>query len=99
MLRGSAKPVASSNLFCTRRYSDQIAGTTKKSQFAVCDRTSLLSVNKKIIIKKEKDNVQPSISRTKIKGTLVFNEGGGGGGTLMFSYLHRLWSFVLGSTF
>ena len=26
------------------------------------------------------DKIQPSISRTKIKGALVFNEGGGGGG-------------------
>ena len=31
------------------------------------------------------DKIQPSISRTKIKGALVFNEGGGGG-ILICSY-------------
>ena len=40
------------------------------------------------------DKIQPSVSRTKIKGTLVFNEGGGGGrGTLIFSNKPRLGLF------
>ena len=38
--------------------------------------------------------IQPSVSRTEIEETLVvFNEGGVGGGTLIFSYIHRLGSF------
>ena len=57
----------------------------KKSQFAVCDTTPVLSVKKKIILS-IKDKIQPSIRRTIIKGTLVW-------GTLIFSYIHRLGSF------
>ena len=33
------------------------------------------------------DKIQPSISRTKIKGTLVFNEGGGGGYSDIFIHI------------
>ena len=51
-------------------------------QFAVCDTTSKLSVNKKIILSII-DKIQPSIRRTIIKGTLVWG----------FSYVHRLGSF------
>ena len=37
------------------------------------------------------DKVQPSVSRTETKGTLVFNEEVGG--TLIFSYIYGLGSF------
>ena len=54
----------------------------RSSQFAVCDTTSKLSANKKIILSII-DKIQPSIRRTIIKGTLVWG----------FSYIHRLGSF------
>ena len=38
------------------------------------------------------DKIQPSISRTKIKGTLVINEGGGGG-RYSDIFIHTLGSF------
>ena len=38
------------------------------------------------------DKIQPCVSRTEIKGILVFNEGGRD--TLIFSYIHRLGSFL-----
>ena len=60
----------------TRRYSDQPAWTPKKVT-VYCLRYNII-----VICKQENytiiDKIQPSISRTKIKGTLVFNEGGGG---------------------
>ena len=91
VLRGSAQYVASSNLFRTRRYSGQLAWTPKKSQFAVCDTTSKLSVNKKIILSII-DKIQPSLRRTIIKGTLVW--GYSDISLLIFSYIHRLGSFL-----
>ena len=48
----------------------------------------MLSVNKKIILSIT-DKIQPSIRRTIIKGKLVW-----GGGTLIFSYIHRLGAFL-----
>ena len=57
----------------------------------VYDTTSKLSVNKKIILSII-DKIQPSIRRPIIKRTLVW--GGGGGGTLIFSYIHRIRSFL-----
>ena len=54
-----------------------------------CTRRYAIQHHKKIILSII-DKIQPSIRRTIIKGTLVW---GGGGGTLIFSYIHRLGPF------
>ena len=67
MLRGSAQPVASN---------ETVFGPACLKITVCCLRYNII-----VICKQENytiiDKIQPSISRTKIKGTLVFNEGGG----------------------